>query len=273
MNKHENSKNTGVIIIVTILVLAIIAAAIYSIYSMRAIANNQETDTPITTTPVSVTVTREPETDNSSQRENESPENTEEVTTAPSESVKVTATTTTVEIDESLLVTPDDTSNAGVKYLALDIDGIELKYGPGADFDSIDARLKPGAEVQFYQGVINAQTNEAWDFIQLGGAKGWVKEAYLYNEPTVPHPTVYSYPGNVTVEKEETDGGVFMYADAGFNMIKLGTIPVGTTLEGYCEAENSSGQIFIFVYWDDRFCWISEDYCSIDRESGMFYND
>ena len=78
-------------------------------------------------------------------------------------------------------VYPQGTNPSGIMYADVDEEGLQLRYGPGFDYEKKDL-IKRHNKVEIYANYYDPSTGETWVYVLFNKKYGWVCKKYLISK-------------------------------------------------------------------------------------------
>jgi len=177
--------------------------------------------------------------------------------------IKETAPSGTASSDPGKLVQPADRATEGYHGYVDEPDGLNLRYGPGTDYDVITA-IPDKAE------VIEYGWQDGWIFVDYKGTYGWINGQYLLFEGGKEKPVIYLYPTHtmdVNVRVSLTDGVLTETIPESDGEWTVTAEPDGRL------TDKATGKKYDYIYWEssDRteYDW-SEGFVVAGKDSDDF---
>lgn len=142
--------------------------------------------------------------------------------------------------DPGKLVQPKDRATEGYHGYVDEPDGLNLRYGPGTDYDVITA-IPDKAEVVEYGW------EDGWIFVDYKGTYGWINGQYLLFQGGKEKPVIYLYPTHpmdVDVKVSLTDGVFTETIPESDGEWTVTAEPDGTL------TDKATGKKYDYIYWE-----------------------
>lgn len=146
----------------------------------------------------------------------------------------------TAKSDPGKLVEPEYTSEAGLHGYVDSKEGLNMRYGPGPDYDVI-------AVIPDKTELTELGWSESWVYVQYKGQYGWIHAQYFIMEGGREKPVIYLYPTkttDVTVRVTLTDGRFTESIPAGSGLWHVTAEPDGKL------TDKASGKTYDYIFWE-----------------------
>ena len=186
-----------------------------------------------------------------------------EYLTEKSEDIKQAEETRTASKDPGRLVKPEYESENGFHGYVDSPDGLNMRYGPGTEYDIITA-LPDKTE------VIERGWEGEWVYVEYNGKFGWMNSKYFVTEGGREKPVIYLYPTrttDVSVKVSLKNGHFTESIPAGDGEWNVTASPDGKLVD------KASGKSYDYIYWESsdetEYDW-SEGYVVAGCEAEAF---
>ena len=172
---------------------------------------------------------------------------------------------TSSDNEKNRIVAPANKAEGGDHYKINSEDGVNMRYGPGTDYDVIET-IPDKAE------VIEAGWEGDWTYIEYNGKNGWVKSEFISSATAYgkEKPVIYLYPSHtmdVSVRIDLTDGYFTRTIPESNGTWTVTAEPDGTL------TDKASGKKYDYIFWESsdntEYDW-SEGYVIKGSETETF---
>ncbi len=161
-----------------------------------------------------------------------------EYLTERKEDIKGKESTSKIEPDK--LVKPTNNSESGFHGYVDSPEGLNMRYGPGSDYDVIDV-------IPDKTELTELGWDEGWVYIMWKGQYGWISAQYFRMEGGKEKPVIYLYPAkttDVTVRIRLAEGRFTQSIPAGSGEWHVTARPDGKL------TDKASGRAYDYIFWE-----------------------